>query len=417
MPLLPITKGRDILIFSTLPSSGLSYRDAWKPDVSDHRTSRSSSPVLVSPLASVPANLDDARTRRQAVLLDSGRNPPTGAGKGRNAVEIDSAGRRVLPWTSMLDERLPHQAERQASETPGHTRHVSESALHSAPSFNAPSERRRTPSTNSERPLITGSAKSSPKPRNMLLKKNSSRRKAGKRSSAQSLQSVRGTQTQLPSAWAPPAGSRGHGDPSIRGTTTPDAERWSMIEVPANVGHLGMSVHEHRQSLDGTHESGDSVYTDAQAQPMQTHQVDRSSLLGLVPGPSAAQATLSSVLPTTHTQPLAEPAPETMLQLGKPMDVSPDPSSDLTHANVVTEDGYAGLPLREGTAARRGLVVQNNEALTSVHGSVGFAGQSVLSLASDRRRQVSGPERASEGWTSFGGGNKVESGERSAKGA
>jgi hypothetical protein len=59
LPLLPATPGRDILIFSSLPSGGLSYRDnyAFHPSAltSVSAESRSESPVLVSPLAASPA--------------------------------------------------------------------------------------------------------------------------------------------------------------------------------------------------------------------------------------------------------------------------------------------------------------------------------------------------------------------------
>ena len=282
-------------------------------------------------------------------MIDS--DSSNGTAKGRDAVEIDSSGRRVLPWNSIVDE-TPTQK------------------LKHNPAPSIPPASSRPGSVGSNRPLISSSPQSSPKPRNVLLKKNSSRRKAGKRGSAQSLQAQ--------SAYKAPRGSDQANPISQSQSETP--ERWSMIDVPLNVGHMGMSVHEHRQSMDGTNESGDSEYSDA-----QTHAPLAASLV--------SQPT---TLPATTTAPLADsenagPHLAEMLALGKPM-LSTSGALDL-----ISDTGYAALALREGQTGRRGLVVPNSQALTSMHGSVGFAGQSVLSLASaERPRQISGPEHAQQ---------------------
>ena len=349
IPLLPLAKGRDILIFSSLSTSGLSYRDAWKPEVP---VTGADSPPLASPRASRPAVLESRR--RQAVLLDS--DSLESSGKGRTAVDLDSSGRRVLPWASILDE-APTQPS-------SHTNENEERAA------SVPPASTRRPSAESNRPLMSSSAQSSPKPRNVLLKKNSSRRKAGRRGSAQSLQAQSAYKAPRSSDQADPA--------SQSQSETP--ERWSMVDVPPNVGHMGISMHEHRQSLDGTHESGDSVYTDAQAhhhttQPTQPNTMAPSMQPATVPAPTIVPLADADVV-----------QPDGMLALGQPM----LPTSEAS--DQVTDTGYAALPLRDGQAGRRGLVVQNSQALTSMHGSVGFAGQSVLSLSSDRPRQSSGPD-------------------------
>ncbi|ORX40706.1 hypothetical protein BD324DRAFT_678147 [Kockovaella imperatae] len=387
IPLLPISKGRDILIFSTLPSSGLSYRDGWKPDVSNH-TSRSSSLVLVSPAASRPVTFDEPTARRHAVHMETNDVPPPRDGKGRDAVEVDSSGRRILPWTSVAE------AHPTPNESSSHARHASGSVVNPSPQLvsNTP---QRDPSVDSDRPLMSGSAKSSPKPRNLLLKKNSTRRKASKRSSSQSLQSVRGQQTHLPSAWQPISqpGRAGQETPSAQGgggASTPEADRWSLIDIPAKVGTIGMSLHEQRQSADETQGSESSIYTDAHAQPATVRPEPGS---GLDSAPVTQKNATDAMpersglgLPASASVPLAPPQDQ-MHQLGRPMQPI---SADMTHTDLTTPEGYGGLALRDNAPANRAQVVQNPTALASMHGSMGYAGQSVLSFASDRKRQPSG---------------------------
>ena len=67
LPLLPVVKGRDILIFASLPSSGLTQKDAWTPQAEPFTASaappsqpstRTESPVLIDPPVSLTPRSD-----------------------------------------------------------------------------------------------------------------------------------------------------------------------------------------------------------------------------------------------------------------------------------------------------------------------------------------------------------------------
>ncbi|WWC91591.1 uncharacterized protein L201_006537 [Kwoniella dendrophila CBS 6074] len=147
IPLLPIIKGRDVLIFSSLPSSGLSVVDSYIPK--DPSSIRSESPVLVAPAASLPP---------QEVLEDPR--------------EVDP-GNRQLPWTSVVanNKSVPASPSKPSNPPPV-----------AAILGKRDSQRKRTASRESSKPLLAAPSASydptsTPKQKNVLVKKNSLQRR------------------------------------------------------------------------------------------------------------------------------------------------------------------------------------------------------------------------------------------------
>ncbi|KAK4686272.1 hypothetical protein P7C73_g3858, partial [Tremellales sp. Uapishka_1] len=120
LPLMPLTKGRDILIFSSLASSGLFYKDAFIPEA-DHPAGS-----LSPPAPSSPARPTHAADRR--LLADESTQAPSSPPRPTAAAQPPKA-----------------------------------------------SSHPRAQSMDSQRP-VPASARSSPAHRNVLLKKNSLRR-------------------------------------------------------------------------------------------------------------------------------------------------------------------------------------------------------------------------------------------------
>ncbi|WWD03590.1 hypothetical protein V865_001644 [Kwoniella europaea PYCC6329] len=360
IPLLPIARGRDVLIFSSLPSSGLSVVDSYVPKAPS--IAGTESPVLVSPMASVPAQdpLDDPR-------------------------EVDPD-HRQLPWTSVVNDQTtpPSPVKRRGRQAGNHP-----NQLLAAPS---------------------ASANSTPKHKNVLLKKNSLQRRRST--------SANGSHSRPPSAI-------GHGKErypidgrhSAQGTYQPPeehnrhfkvmnpddtSERWSFIDPPPNIGRLGVTMfdrtggHTHhylppqgtgRTSGEDpsreTHNS--SIYADAPTEPVR-----------LIPIKNDQPA----VLPTRQVSKgiLESTSPESELGFGEH-----DTQSELNHANPITKplalgqpidrdyrgDDHDGdeamligkMPLKDSDSPeRRGRqnIVDLGSAIQSVHGSVGYL-QSMIS--------------------------------------
>ena len=368
VPLLPLAKGRDLLIFSSLSSSGLSYRDAYKsmpPEPSTGSSSGSESPVMVSPVVA-PSRLTNAsHNRRQAVLLESGRTSPDKESRGRDVVGVDENGRRVLPWTSVVDNGqndapLP-------PTTPGTNQlppplpprnHVRSGSMPS-PSHHHPSNattHRRVPSEDSTRPLIPASSQSSPRPRNVLLKKGSLKRKESKRASANSLRPGAGENLDPAIGQPEPGSMYDHDAPLVshpvpeRGTA-PTPEQWSIVDVPTNIGHLGVSMYDPGQSAAATHDTENSTYQDAG--PLHENE----AAVPMIPQSRASNLPLGQRFPVDASTPAQDDDQGQLETLQSP-------------------EGYGGLPIREGISPRRGQLVNmhSHDMLASMHGSVGYAG-------------------------------------------
>ncbi|WWC71904.1 uncharacterized protein I206_105863 [Kwoniella pini CBS 10737] len=283
MPLLPIMKGRDVLIFFSLPSSGLSVVDSYVPR--EPSIGGSESPILVSPAASFPAQ----------ELLD--REFPI-QGQAENSREVVSE-HRQLPWTSVITEQTRSRTDPPTKPSP--PRHLSGGKGNG-------SARKRYGSRESSKPLLAApsvSANSTPKHKNVLLKKNSLQRRRSVsadqsgRKSAQSRsvdESGRNSSQgdypgHVPGQWT-------EGDDRHFHVTNPDnaSERWSLIDPPTSLGTLGVTMsndgpHKYHQTPPttqdrviarnpaegGTRESKaneDSIYADAQPTLLhdQNHQ-------------------------------------------------------------------------------------------------------------------------------------------------
>ncbi|WWC94824.1 hypothetical protein V866_001674 [Kwoniella sp. B9012] len=377
IPLLPIAKGRDVLIFSSLPSSGLSVVDSYVPKAPS--IAGTESPVLVSPMASVPVQdpLEDPR-------------------------EVDPVNRQ-LPWTSVVnDQARPPSPVRGSKPPPSSVGHTSNDA-----------SRKRTASRESSKPLLaapSASANSTPRHKNILIKKNSLQRRRST--------SANGNQSRPPSAI-------GHGNDqysvdgrhSTQGTYQPPeednrhfkvmnpdetSEQWSFIDPPPNVGTLGVSIfdttggHRHHylppsgtgrtSGEDGSREThNSSIYADAPTEPVRSIPV-KNDQPAVLPTPQVSKGILEST------------SPESELGFGEH-----DTQSELNHANPITkplalgqpidrnyrEDDHDGddgmmigkMPLKDSDSPeRRGRqnVVDLGSAIQSVHGSVGYL-QSMIS--------------------------------------
>ncbi|WVW86032.1 hypothetical protein I302_108070 [Kwoniella bestiolae CBS 10118] len=366
IPLLPIAKGRDVLIFSSLPSSGLSVVDSYAPRAPS--MAGTESPVLVSPMASVPAqnHLDDPR-------------------------EVDPDNRQ-LPWTSVVNSQSRPPSPIKGNKPPPP----------SAGNSSNDKSRQRTASRESSKPLLaapSASANTTPKHKNVLLKKNSLTRRRST--------SANGTYSRQPS-------ESGHGNDrysadgrhSAQGTyhappedrlfkvMNPDtsSERWSFIDPPPNVGKLGVTMfdstggHTHHYSPpigrtsgeDGSRETnGSSVYADAPTDPVRLIPIHDDQPTARGPATAMPRGILEST------------SPESELGFGEH-----DTQSELHHANPVTKPLVLGQPINKddemmvGTMPlkdsdspeRRGRtnIVDLGSAIQSVHGSVGYL-QSMIS--------------------------------------
>ncbi|WVQ67042.1 uncharacterized protein L199_005235 [Kwoniella botswanensis] len=372
IPLLPIARGRDVFIFSSLPSSGLSVVDSYVPKAPS--IAGTESPVLVSPMASVPAQdpLEDPR-------------------------EVDP-GNRQLPWTTVVNDQTTPPSPVKNKPPASSIGNTSNDAA-----------RKRTASRESSKPLLaapSASVNSTPKHKNVLLKKNSLQRRRST--------SANGSHSRPPSAigqgndrysvdgghsaqgtYQPP-----HDDSRQFKVMNPDdaSERWSFIDLPPNVGRLGVTMfdttggHTHHylppqtagrtSGEDGSRDThNSSIYADAPTGPVRlipiqngqpTRHVDRGivestsleSELGF--GEHDTQSELN------HANPITKP-----LALGQPI------NRDYREDDHEFNDGMmiGKMPLKDSDSPeRRGRqnIVDLGSAIQSVHGSVGYL-QSMIS--------------------------------------
>nr|XP_018261001.1 uncharacterized protein I303_06718 [Kwoniella dejecticola CBS 10117]OBR83159.1 hypothetical protein I303_06718 [Kwoniella dejecticola CBS 10117] len=392
IPLLPITKGRDVLIFSSQPASGLSVIDSYVPK--EPSIAGSESPVLVSPSASFPAQ----------EVLDKAFPPQGHTGNPR---QVDPENRQ-LPWTSVLSDQ-PSRSVSSPKPSPPRLPPRGEASA---------GDRKRTGSRESSKPLFaapSASANSTPKHKNVLLKKNSLTRRRSVsadhsgQNSAQSRSinedgrnSSQGTYAGHIYGQGPEEGNRHFH------VTNPDnaSERWSFIDPPPNVGKLGVTMynsgpHTHHYTPhtgttpgrtsgeDGTRESRsheDSVYADAQPTlPHHLQHSDDREPLRYVPiqdvSPGAPDFTGDAPI---AIRTFAPTSPESEFGLSANGSEIGHPSEPLALGQPILsdqEEDTKTVPLKDADSPeRRGRanIVDLGNAIQSVHGSVGYL-QSMIS--------------------------------------
>jgi hypothetical protein len=221
IPLLPISAGRDLLIFASQPDTGVAAKDAYVPKVRAPSTGTdgTESPVLVQRTSSfpVPIEKDDPR-------------------------HVDPE-KRKLPWTSTVH----------AAGT-GHNRSTSVdqgSTPSRAPSTQPQQAQHRRNFSLDSTPVVkpqSSSAQSSPRPRNLLLKKTSLRRQGSNSST------VNPKNQSLPprSRRTSDAANTRRDEPGRRipvgtlegtGISDSNAESWLVVDPPQEVGHKGLTMY------------------------------------------------------------------------------------------------------------------------------------------------------------------------------
>lgn len=203
LPLRPLEKGRDILIFTSLPTSGLSHRDTYQSQPAQQEASQPESPVIVD-MPPVPPPHDEVR-------------------------HVDPE-HRGLPWTSVLDEG----PSTSPSNLPANDARLSTQAPPSA--MPAPPDS-RAESSASPYPLIPGSDQGMPRQRNVLVKKSLLRRRA----SVATNNSIRQSSDSIRS----PSDSNQPAD-SIRHPSDPVRHPSDSIRYPSDPIRLPAAPHLHQ---------------------------------------------------------------------------------------------------------------------------------------------------------------------------
>ena len=352
--MLPLAKGRDVLYFYSLPDSGMSHLDTYKPNTSRVDTI-ASSPILISLTDSMSPAPPPLPTRRHEP------REARAARGGRESSDSDSDPRdvdpfhRVLPWTSVLDEGPPPSPRRAGQ--------ISDQRATTVPPSSMPGQghvHRRSPSQDSSRPLlVNGSAQSSPRQKNVLLKKNSTTQRNRTASGNDS-----DSQTQR-------AANRGGGQTTSPTPPQAESESWSMVDVPLQPGQpthapIDPSDDVNRLSQGGrvseekTAESGESVYNDPQEIPITGEQI---MALGQ----------------PIHPHPTIPPPAESHSGTGT------------QHRDSIGE-GVTTVPLKEASSPKRAgsafVEVGSGIGIPSMYGSVGnTGGQSIMSGVSGVGRE------------------------------
>jgi hypothetical protein len=243
LPLQPTSAGRDVLIFSSLPASGVTWKDnyALHPEALGHASARSESPVLVSPLAASP--VPDG-------LLDGQRGgflPVPTRGQGR-----------TVPWAStIIDTPTPQNTMDPRAGAPDGVEFCNPADVGGmGAAASSAQERKRNPSTESGQPLIfPPTATSSPRKQNILLKKSSVRRsvsggtslRQGALPESSAAAAALGTSGRKDNSndveTVELAGEGGQDTQGSQGAGAPERE-WSLVDAPPHVGHLGMTIYD-----------------------------------------------------------------------------------------------------------------------------------------------------------------------------
>ncbi|RXK37803.1 hypothetical protein M231_04959 [Tremella mesenterica] len=240
IPLYPLSKGRDVLFFSSLPGSGLTFRDTFRFKALDS-----------SPLSSTPGT---------PVFVSPHQTPPQSVVNPRN---VDAENRK-LPWQSIItsprEGGSPHGSGQITPPKP-----ISPLTPDQALAEDA---RRRTESAGSARPLIPNAAQGDTRRRGILLKKNSRNRN----------RTASGNESKVSSRQPSDSQPIHVGD-----DRAVEDERWSMVDPPVLVApdngdaqprrSTGPSMEQGRLSPSkGTTDSGESVYLDADNQRVSEDQ-------------------------------------------------------------------------------------------------------------------------------------------------
>lgn len=259
----------------------------------------------------------------------------------------------------------------------GRVKKASEGSSSAAPPISSMRQafaRQRTSSEESNRPLLPQAFAASPKQKNVLLKKNSLRRRSASATGSVDLPPPEpSVTTNLPGAGV-----------AATDTTLRESDQWSMIDVPAHVGRLGVTHY--------------SPGPDTLSMPYgETSAPPNRQMHDSAPRPSNETTSDESVYEDTnetihHTAPPELSVPQNPPQLPprpaqRAQETLLDPIMSL--GNPVNPDADMGqgetVPLREPATSRRAgsamVDVGGGIGVPSMHGSVGFfpTGQSVIS--------------------------------------
>jgi hypothetical protein len=389
IPLQPISAGRDILLFASQPDTGVAAKDAYKPKVqstSPIGSDGTESPVFVQRTSSFPVPTD----------------PPS-----REDPRTVDPERRVLPWTSTVHGQDTEQPLSEDYQGPN----VISSRSPSAQAKNQ--QHRRNASLDSFQPVVkpqSSSVQSSPRPRNVLLKKISLRRQTSNSSQSQA-------QSQAPrsrrASDATGANTR-RDEPGRRHITADgghdstqagaDVGSWMMVDPPAKVGHMGLTMYTDPNS---GRQSQNTADHDVRQQGPEHHHSPAPQITALVPEgglsqdghssgesiyetPSANLATNTSGtrepprLPPRPQQPYIAPVHQSQHQ-SQQLNTTNLP---LSLGNPIARDEVsqvssipAYLPLKQPQSPNRVNQAERVDiGIPSVHGSLGYM-PSMMSFA------------------------------------
>ncbi|KAK8853110.1 hypothetical protein IAR55_003811 [Kwoniella newhampshirensis] len=329
VPLLPLKIGRDVLVFSSLPSSGLKVQDSY---VFTKTASESSEAEYVAPIMPSPAASLQASQQSQ---------------QNDNSRQVAPRG-RPQPWTLDLeDQSYNHLSSSNGSVDlpPPNSGEVQEV-------FN-----RRGASLDTSRPLLplTG-LQGAGRKRNVLVKKSS----------------LRDRDT---SGGGYSYGTMHHPSESEQAVRIySEDDQWSIVDRPSNVGHLEIATDDiasvtapasPRRSSYGnvTQPAVGTVTDDCSVDVDDQHDQPRENLHM---GPDTPESEMGAGSELNHAHPISQP-----LTLGQP--IRPDLEADPDHVTV---------PLRETSSSRRPRHNLVDVSVNSVHGSMGYL-QSVISGKSE----------------------------------
>lgn len=295
IPLLPLSAGRDVLFFSSQPGSGLSIDDSFRPS---HPAAGNSRPISMIMVDKSESMLDLSQTPQTAAASPAQHANTRNVDQHRGGLEpIGIAAQRD---TGVALPLLP----------PAH---------HSAP-------------VEPIGPVAGGDSPSSPRTRNLLVKKNSVRRPG---SSA----SRKAPPPAEPQSKLPPSAIPGPRQADYR----PEAdERWTLINPPPDITVDGPTAGSTDRA--STADSASSVYVDADPVDEPAHTSDSVPLL-----PPADEIML-----TGHeaSQPVRMGSPRRRAQVtsvGNGIGVSSIRGSiGVTQSTVSPNPAPTGQPLLEG---------------------------------------------------------------------
>nr|ODN94049.1 hypothetical protein L203_00223 [Cryptococcus depauperatus CBS 7841] len=414
VPLLPFTRGRDVLIFQSLPTSGLTIRDSFVP--------RS-----VSEYAEVAPNVE---------------------AKSTHAAEQDTSNLNGEPqWTGWI------AAEKQANpKSPSPTRNRGPAASSARSRLSSLTNALRRSSSRGSRASNSNSGTDTPKQKGNVLKKNSVRRKSvpvlpssykphgQKQTEKQLKRSSEGSMSLSGGNVVHRSGSDGTVHPArdehhfvVTNATSQDREDWSLVNPSASVedigrvppvelrpseertlwsrpsgpafipprspnrspihgpaklhkvaGGRGRGVYEHANKTSHDNASGESIYHDAPPAEttmtaIATDSQNRVSPRASLDNIHIPSATLYSPgKDDSGSSIVAQP-----LKLGHPLPTPPDEQNGTTlpsYSVPLPQINTLGPSINGSPKRRVGVMEPTSHVgrIESMHGSVGFSG-SVIS--------------------------------------